>query len=651
MSVLSRFKVNEYVVVVYRFALLMLIYSLLRVCFWLMNADLFPDVTWGDMQMIMVGGMRFDVSALIYLNILFFVMYLLSFRAKQNRVYRKIVDAVFFSLNGFGILLNCIDLVYYRFILKRTTFNVIDILGNESNWCSLIAQMAVDYWYVVVVFAVAMALFIVGTRRVEPVLTPIKNNVAYAAIGVVVVALIATLSVAGIRGGFRHSTRPITLSNAAAYVSSPEESWIVLNTPFCVIRTIGKKSFVRYEFFEQEELEQVFTPCREGRWQTSGDSRAASDERKNVVIFILESFSREFLGRFNKDLEGGGYRGYTPFLDSLAEHSMIYTNAYANGRKSIDAMPSVLASIPSLTMPYVVSEYSNNRINSIASLLGEEGYQTAFFHGAPNGSMGFDAFARIASFGSYVGRDEYGNDEDFDGMWGIWDDKFMSFYADELSKMKEPFCTALFSLSSHHPYKVPERYEGKFRKGVLPLEECIGYTDHSLRLFFEKAKREEWFDNTLFVITADHSITPEHDEYKNNAMAFAVPIMFYCHSDSTLVGEDVRLAQQADIMPSVLSYLGYEKPYVAFGVDLFDEKEERFVVNYLNGVYQIMVGDVMAYFDGERLTGVFDRKRDPMLLNDIKDAGDYGHIENKIKAYIQQYDSRMIDNRLTASKE
>jgi len=642
-------RVNEYVVIVYRFALLMLIYAMLRLCFWAMNADLFQEMSLGKIVKIMAGGMRFDVSAIIYLNIPFFVMYLFSFWGKSNKTYMCVTDILFFALNGLGILLNCIDLVYYRFILKRTTFNVIDILVNETNWGELVRNVVADYWYVVVVFVLSILFLVVATKAVKPVVTPMRNRVAYVVVAMVVTSLVAILSIAGIRGGFRHSTRPITLSNAASYVDSPEESWIVLNTPFCIIRTIGKKSFARHDYFPGEDVENIYTPLFEANSLICAENEdSTSLRKKNVVVFILESFSREFLGRFNKDLENGEYQGYTQFLDSLADKSLIFTNAYANGRKSIDAMPSVLSSIPSLSLPYVVSEYSNNRINSIASLLGAEGYSTAFFHGAPNGSMGFDAYANIAGFERYVGRNEYGNDDDFDGIWGIWDDRFMSFFADELNGMKEPFCAALFSLSSHHPYKVPSRFEGMFRKGELPLEECIGYTDFSLKMFFEKARKEPWFENTLFVITADHSITPEHEEYKNNAMAFAVPLMFYCPGDTTLKGVDEALAQQADIMPSILSYIGYKKPFVAFGVNLFDEQQERFAVNYLNGVYQIYLGDNIAYFDGEKLVGVYDMKKDPMLVNDVKETTDFGHIERKIKAYVEQYNSRMIDNRLTA---
>lgn len=636
------FSVNEHLVPIYRFAVLMAIYSVLRVAFYLFNTELFPNVTPSGFANLLYGGLRFDLSALTYLNILYFVLHYLSFDLKFRPGYRRTVNAIFYTLNGVGIAANCIDFIYYRFILKRTTYNVLDILANEDNMGGLWLQFIADYWYVALFFVCTMVLFVLATCCARTVVTPIGNRWVRAALSVVVFAGVAALSVAAIRGGFRHSTRPIAMSNAAAYTASPEESAIVLNTPFTFIRTIGKKGFDDVKYFDADSLSKVFTPLH------NGHAVGVPMKRMNVVIFIMESFSREFLGCLNPQLEAGQYKGYTPFLDSLAQHSYVFANAYANGRKSIDAMPSVLAAIPSLTLPYVVSQYSANKVNSIASVLGAEGYNTAFFHGAPNGSMGFDGFAKIAGFQRYLGKNEYNNDDDYDGIWGIWDHAFFQFYAQELDAMQEPFCTALFSLSSHHPFKVPQQFAGQFPQGPLPVEECIAYSDHALRLFFEKARTMPWFSNTLFVITADHSSIPDHEEYKNNAQAFAIPILFYAPSDDTLRGFDTQLAQQTDIMPSVLAYLNYDKPFVAFGNNLFDPSQQRFVVNYSNDVYQIIMNDTIAYFDGKRILGAYDMKADQRLERNIYQEGSMPEIEAKVKAFVQQYNSRMINDKLTA---
>lgn len=634
---------NEFIVLLFRFLLLIFIYALLRIAFYSFNYDLFPHVTLRSFSNLLYGGLRFDISALIYLNILFFVLYWVPFQNKFKSAYRYVINIVFFVFNTIGICANCVDIIYYRFILKRTSYDILESLKNEDNMVSLWSKFVVDYWYITILFVLFTIAFVLVTLKVKPKVTPIKNRWLYAIYSLAMMAIVIGLSIAGIRGGFRHSTRPITLSNAAAYTVNPEEAAIVLNTPFSIIRTIGKTGLKKLNYYSSnKELESVYTPIH----QPQIDSTKTSPNKKNVVVFIMESFSREFIGCMNKSLDNGNYRGYTPFLDSLAQHSLVFSNAYANGRKSIDAMPSVLASIPSLTMPYVVSAYSSNPIDGLARVLNNYGYESSFFHGAPNGSMGFDGFAKIAGFDRYFGKNEYNNDEDYDGIWGIWDDKFFQFYANQIHEMNQPFFVSLFSLSSHHPFKVPQQFEGKFPKGNLPVEECIGYSDNALRMFFDNAKQQPWFNNTIFVITADHSIQPDHNEYKNSINAFAIPIFIYAPGDSTIVGTDNQLAQQIDIMPTILNYLNIETPYLAFGNNLFDNQAKRFVINYQNE-YQYMQDDLVLYFDGVNITNVFNYKQDPMLTQNIIDKCDYKDAERHLRAVLQQYNNRMIDNQLS----
>jgi phosphoglycerol transferase MdoB-like AlkP superfamily enzyme len=160
-------------------------------------------------------------------------------------------------------------------------------------------------------------------------------------------------------------------------------------------------------------------------------------------------------------------------------------------------------------------------------LLKCKGYGSAFFHGGINSSMGFSAFAAQAGFDKYYGKDEYNNDRDYDGIWGIWDEEFLQFFAEKLNDMPQPFCTAVFTLSSHHPFKLPQRHESRFPEGSDPLTKCISYTDYALRRFFETAQTQSWYANTLFVITADHASHPLHAEYETSVGQMSVPIIYF----------------------------------------------------------------------------------------------------------------------------
>lgn len=636
------YKTNEYLVLIYRFALMLLIFTFCRIGFYLYNIDLFPNINFASFLTIMKGGLMFDISALLYLNILYILLFLLPFKFKFNNIYQNILKYLFFITNGVGIVANVADFIYYRFTLRRTSFNVFKSFENEDNMLLLSLRFLVDYWYATI-FGVAMIIILVfGYNMLKSKPLSFKKRGLYYLSSVLFLVLFSLLTIVGMRGGYKHSTRPITMSNAGKYVKSPEQMALVVNTPFSILRTINKTAFNEVKFFTSDEVESIYTPIF-----LKSDSDAEID-KMNVVIFIMESFNRENIGVLNKNLDEGNYKGYTPFLDSLIQNSFVFSNAYANGRKSIDAMPSILASIPSLVQPYILSEYSSNHINGLGSLLKNAGYHTSFFHGAPNGSMGFDSFAKMAGFEHYYGKNEYNNNADYDGIWGIWDEPFFQFYADKLDSFEEPFASALFSLSSHHPFKVPKQYEDYFPKGTLPIHQCVGYSDNALKLFFEKVKTMDWFDNTIFVITADHSVTPHYKEYKTNVNAFAIPIIIYSPK-LNLRGEDCVLAQQTDIMPTILGQLNLDADYIAFGSDLFSEKsrDKRYVLNYVNETFQFMYGDNVYYFDGEKVISYYNLIEDSFLTNNLIGENDVDEVEKLIKSVIQQYINRMIKNELS----
>ena len=463
-------------------------------------------------------------------------------------------------------------------------------------------------------------------------------------------AAFAPFVVAGIRGGVTTAVRPITISNANQYVNRPIEAALVLNTPFSLYRTIGKDVFVVPDYYsEEKELEGVYTPVHI-------PSDTIQMTKKNVVVLIVESFGREYIGALNKTLEGGRYKGYTPYVDALIAKSVTFSHSYCNGRKSIDGMPSILSSIPMFVEPFLLTPASMNHIEGIASILALEGYQTAFFHGAQRGSMGFLAFSRATGFQDYYGREDYdadtrfGGDKDFDGMWAIWDEPFLQYYATKMSEMKEPFMTAVFTASSHHPYAIPEQYKDQYPEEGIVIHKCIRYTDMAIGKFFEKASHEPWFNNTIFVLTSDHTNLSDHDYYQTDIGGFCSPIIIYEPGNSERKPEmQDKIAQQIDILPTVLGMLHYQKPFFGFGIDVLNTpKEDTWAVNYLNGIYQYVKQDHVLQFDGEQTKAVYALNDSLMQHNLVGKIPQQVQMERELKAIIQQYMSRMTQDRLYA---
>lgn len=632
---------GPYINIFLRIIYLLLIYAILRIGFYWINITQFPGVSIAELMKMMAGGIRFDIVALFYLNILYILLYALPLPFKYNPGFQKFCKILFVGTNALGIGANLIDFAYFPFTLKRTTGTVFSQFSNEDNLFSLFFDFLLDYWYLLIVFV----LIVWGLWRSYDWIKLIKAKSLgwqFYASQTLGLLLVAFLFIGGVRGGWAHSTRPITLSNAGDYVKSPEEMNIVLNTPFSILKTLRAFKLKEVNYFSEADLNAQYPVIHQPK-----DS--AEFKKLNVVFLILESFAKEHIGAFNKDLEGGTYKGYTPFLDSLITESYSFTRSYANGRKSIDALPSVITGIPSIGEPFVLSIYSGNKTTSIAKLLGDKGYETAFFHGAPNGSMGFSAYMQLAGIKHYFGKNEYNNDADFDGIWGIWDEPFMQYMANEMDHLKEPFFSSFFSLSSHHPFKVPEKYAGKFPKGKLPLHEPLGYADYALKEFFETAKTKPWFKNTLFVICADHASMSYFEEYHTLPNSFAIPIIFY-YPGGELKGSSDKLVQQIDIMPTVLNYLEYDKPYFAFGFDAFSSGRNNFVVSNMGGSYNFFLGDYFMTYDSREVTSLFNLKTDKLLKTNLKGKEHQieGPMLERLKGFIQQYNDRMIHNKLTA---
>jgi phosphoglycerol transferase MdoB-like AlkP superfamily enzyme len=361
----------------------------------------------------------------------------------------------------------------------------------------------------------------------------------------------------------------------------------------------------------------------------------------------MESNGREYFGSFNKDLDIPGYKSYTPFVDSLAQHSLIFTNAYANGFKSIHGMSSILAGVPSFKDAYTSSAFVKQKTQSLISILNDEGYDTSFFHGAPNGSMGFLGFGNILGIEHYYGKKEYNNDADFDGVWGIWDEPFFQYMKRTLDKKPQPFMATLFSVSSHEPYEVPEKYAGKFPKGDANIHESIGYSDFALRQFFAAAKKEPWFKNTIFVMVADHSNTIFYEEYRKEFMRNTVPILFYT-ADERFKGVNGDWAQQIDIYPTLLDMMGYQKPFRSWGRSLVSSgKIAPFVIKHSANVYQYMSGNYICTFDGKKAVGFYAKADKNMEHNLIAQRNpEMDLLEVKVKCFVQDYMNRIVERRL-----
>ena len=628
------------------------VYFLARIIYLTINYSYFyQDLTLVHLFELLGAGLVFDTSAILVTNIPYIVLMLLPWHGKERPAYQQFCRWVFVIVNSLALAINLIDACYFRFTMRRTTTTVFSEFANEQNLGSIFFTETLNHLYLVFLFAfVAWGLY--RLARYSTLRHDSLRWWHYDVAMLLSLAFVAPFVVAGIRGGFATAVRPITISNANQYVNRPIEAALVLNTPFSLYRTIGKDVFSVPDYFaSEEELEAVYSPVH----------RPASGimDKKNVVVLIVESFGREYIGALNPCLDDSQYKGYTPCIDSLIARSITFSHTYCNGRKSIDGMPSILSSIPMFIEPFFLTPASMNHVSGLASILGGEGYQTAFFHGAQRGSMGFQAFARSTGFKDYYGREDFssdkrfGGEQEFDGTWAIWDEPFLQYYCAKMSEMKEPFMTAVFTASSHHPYIVPEKYRERFPEEGIEIHKCIRYTDMALGEFFRSASRQPWFKNTIFVLTSDHTNLSDHQYYQTDIGGFCSPIIIYEPGNTDLQPElQQKIAQQIDILPTVMGMLHYPKPFFAFGIDVLKTPaEDTWAVNYLNGTYQYVKHNLVLQFDGQNTIGVY-ALTDSLMHDNLKGRmSQQPQMERELKAIIQQYMQRMTEDELRVRNE
>ena len=609
-------------------------FTLCRIAFYFSNSEYFTDINIGAFW----GGIRFDLTAIVMFNLPLIVLYLIPIPIREHRIYQLALKIIFFLINGFAIGLNLMDLEYFKFTSKRSTIDLLDLAGAGDDLKQLIPVFLRDYWYIILLFILMIWGMFFLYKKTEKSIQGSIVSLKYVAIHLLVFVVAGGLSIIGVRGGLQPKT--LTIIDASGYTSSGNVP-VVLNTPFTMISSLNQQQLEEKEFFTDEEVQKWFNPVKQY------DRSIAEVGQPNIVLIMLESFSAEYLGGYN---DGDGY---TPFLDSLMQQSLVFDNAFANGKKSIEGVPACVAGMYTLmNSPYTTSVYSTNDVNSLASVLGEIGYHTAFYHGATNGSMRFDAFCNTIGFNEYYGRYEYDNDDHFDGQWGIWDEEMLQFYATQMSTHKQPFFTTCFTMTSHHPFAIPERYEGRFKgSDELAILRTIEYTDYALQRFFNTAKHQPWFENTLFIITADHVGPPRTSWSHNPVGKYAIPMIMY-KPDGSFAGRDSTIVQQADILPSVLDYLNYEEKFVAFGESVFRPDAEHMAVSYLNNIYQIIIGDYLFQWDGEKTISLHNYREDYYLRTNLlnKHVRIRSGLERKIKAIVQTYNNRMIRNELTPNE-
>jgi phosphoglycerol transferase MdoB-like AlkP superfamily enzyme len=615
--------------------LLLVLYSFFRILFFAVNAHIFPNAHLS----LFFYGLRFDLSAIFFCNLPYIIAILLPFTFYRNKIYRTVFDSYFIIINGFAALVSYFDTAYFPYVLKRTTCDFFSYIQIGFDFKSLLPSFLKQFWYLFLLFFVTIFVIIYIVKLSNRMMTektlqqPFSWKVFVYKSSIFLFSLF--LSFVCMRGGWQ--TRPLGLIDSGQYASI-QHSALISNTPFTLIKSLGEDYDVEKQYFpDLNEAELYYSPiinCIKPCYNYCYPV-------KNVVVIILEGFSQYLIDGID------GSQGYCPFLDSLMHQSVSF-NGIANGHRTIDALQAIFTGIPKLLDKSAnETHFANNVTFSSVEVLKKHGYNTLFFHGAKNGSMNIESYCYSIGFETCYGKNEYPNPSDYDGVWGISDRSFLKFVAQELNTAQQPFFASVLTLSSHNPFVIPKDAEGlDLKTGTRPIHALASYTDCAIREFFETVSHNSWYDNTLFIITGDHTGEGSRPDKMSIFHTLQIPIFFYY--PKAIVNQEMGAMQQLDIMPTLFSYLHINEPLFSYGNNIFDSTYTSYSANYTWGVYQLVSDDFILQFDGEKSIGLYDVKNDMLmqknLLPELPEVA--ALYEQKLKAIIQSYTTRLTNNQL-----
>ncbi len=644
---------NDFTVMLLRLMVVYVAFMFGRFIFYYFNDHLIDPIHHQDLFSLLRGSLMFDTVSILYLNLPFIFFSLLPFRFREKQNYQKRLFWIYMISNSLGLLVNFADVFYYPYKQSRLVLGDL-FLVKEDSFSLLIFDFIADYWYGFIFYFLVLGMLCIGFRWIGYGKSVLSSDKKYYVVNSVYLGVMVFLTVFFVRGAsLSKASFPISMSDAFMYTNNASHTSLILSNPFCLFRTIGKsKKVPKLEYFDKTTAE-TYMPTTH---MPSSSDKFKIDRNTNVFIIILESFGKAHIKSLSDQFKPKQQTN-TPFLDSLFQEGYLFTNAHQNGYRSMDALPAIWASIPTFKEPFLSLPNSVADYHALPACMNEMGYHTAFMHGAVKESMGFVSFGKNLDIKEFQSREEYEKekgDNDFDGKWGIWDHKFWPFVHEKINRMPKPFFTTVFTLSSHHPFSIPEEFKDKFSKGTLPIHRVIKYSDYALQMFFEEIKNEPWFKNTLFVITADHASGADSPKFLKPPFDYSIPILFY-HPGKNFTGTDDKIMQHIDIMPTLLGMLDYNKPYFAFGKNHFNpvEQENHFAINFSNSAFNCTTDTHYYQFNEKDILVKSDYRKDPLWKNNLVQSKTQEDEKNSryFKAFIQQYYSHLSERNFLPQKK
>lgn len=538
--------------------------SILVYCF---SAEAWPSFG-GHLLKALLIGLRFDTVVSCYLlAIPLLLMVIAHFsNIKSGPLYRILNTSV--SIAYMACFFACaVDIPFFSHFFTRLnamalveveSFDIIIsmILGEPRYLAALLAYAAAMVGYGFAQHAIyAHTLQHIQRHRASREPLPRAVRILMWTMGIAILFI-------GMRGGL--GKRPIRVSSAN-YCSHPFLNQLGLNPVFTFLKStsnLNKSNDAPFDLIDPASAQRIYdlehnTPID----STLAASAIQLPEGTNVVLVIMESMTAEKLGQL------------TPSLNSISAQSLWFTQAYSAGIHTYNGVYSTLYSTPSIPGRHTMYHTFIPRMSGLPWVLHDKGYRNAFFMPHDEHFDNMEPFLYGNGFDSVVGQHSYDPNKVV-GTWGVPDHVLFDYALDHCNRMapKGPFFTTIITCSDHTPYILPTNIQFQ-PKSTEIAQQMVEYADWSIGRFIALASQQPWFDNTLFVFTADHGVLWGESKYEIALSYHHVPMIFYCPKHIQ-PQKCHRLALQIDLGPTLLGMIPHPQPNETFGLDLLRQQRQ-----------------------------------------------------------------------------
>lgn len=646
----AAFECNVYVATALQVLAVLALLWLTRFFFYRGNLGAFGDISPAHLFRLAIAGLRFDVSAVAWCNALFIALRFLPFPFVYNKGYLIVTDVIFVATNLLMLVVNIIDIPLYPIFGFRLSWSSIAVFLREPTILSLMASFAVEYWWITLGILILLLLLIwlvVGIKPKPVEGLKIKPWVKYCC-KTLLFLIAAFLTFAGMWGRALDEA-PLYVEYAAMHAKKSSEINLVLNTPFTILKVEEDIRLPRYDFFSERELSDLRNSYRE-------PDPALIPTGKNLVVITIESGGTIWNERLSA-LGKSPAPGLMPFLDSLIDRSLVFPNTIATSSMTVDGIRNVYAGMPAYGF-FLISEvaFDDTEIKGLPALLEEEGYYSKFYLGSHRDSFLFYPFFVRSGFKEVTSLETLPPiKENVDDKWGYWDHALMEYAVRDLGTLPTPFVAGIMTLNPHEPYLTPEDWrENEYRYPQSTNERGVEYLDKTLETFFNEAGKQEWYDNTIFVITADHGARYDlNGEWGTPFVQPHILFLVYDPSGSIPAGFSNAVVGQFDIMPTLLSLLKFNRPYVSLGESVYEPGRKNYAFNVFAGGYHVIGDKYLVVLDRtlRKVESVYDITSDKTLRHPLReyDKGEVEQMKTWLQALLQDYSQRMYNNKMTAT--